>query len=639
MDSSHKSGSSEETGTVSAKPTVCSICFESFKTPRHLPCSHIFCHNCLSAYILATCNKKKNPVGFPCPLCRNFAPAPIFPGKPDKWTEHFPINKMVQVMSEKSDRICDACKRENEEEVASDWCKACTELLCPPCAKAHRRNIVSRSHKVISISEYNKLLEEDDDDEVYSYCQNHKKKTKYFCVDHEEPCCTQCVCREHRTCTKIDTAEEAVQKLKESQSTESLLLNIQKYKNALIKAKTEGENNIKDLDNEVDGITKEYTNLRDDIVTHVETLLEKSLTHLARGAKENRDKIAVIVDAFSDQQILLDRFSQILNSIMEKSPSVFIKKFYNIKKQLSFVMQQDMSQLKITLKTSASEELKRILNISMFADLRFETDSYKLWPCTIDLTCATLHMICELADSEGDITGGCFMPKENIYLADAKSNRCLHFCGGQLVDKVSFPRAPRDILSLNQELMLVSFWRSHENQKGLIEKVSKDSFLHRQEYFKLENSICALVCSSAFIYAACVDFIVKLDIDGNIVRKFVTETSTFSVAVNKNNEIISSSCLSHSVVIMNEEGQKIYSYKHENLKYPYGLDLDFAGNIFVAGKDSNNIHALSPKGELLKIFNVNSPRCIRFKENSYLCFVGTNMGTSKVYEFKAQSDK
>lgn len=84
---------------------------------------------------------------------------------------------------------------------------------------------------------------------------------------------------------------------------------------------------------------------------------------------------------------------------------------------------------------------------------------------------------------------------------------------------------------------------------------------------------------------------------------------------------------------MDSFGKKMYSYSHEKLQYPHGLNVNFSGNIFVAGQWSNNIHVLTPRAELLKIFDVDSPRFIRFKENSYVCLVGCDNST-KVYEFQ-----
>ena len=99
-------------------------------------------------------------------------------------------------------------------------------------------------------------------------------------------------------------------------------------------------------------------------------------------------------------------------------------------------------------------------------------------------------------------------------------------------------------------------------------------------------------------------------------------------------EIISSSCHTNQVTVMNQTGKKLHSYSHEVLKLPISLDVNFSGNIFVAGESSNNIHVLTPTAELLRIFEVASPRCIKFKENSYTCILGSyGKYTAKVYEF------
>ena len=145
--------------------------------------------------------------------------------------------------------------------------------------------------------------------------------------------------------------------------------------------------------------------------------------------------------------------------------------------------------------------------------------------------------------------------------------------------------------------------------------------------------VYSLAMSSEYIYAACLEFILKLDHEGNNVEKIRVDKLTYSVAINRQQEIISSSCETHEVSVRSQCGKKMYSYSHENLQYPYGLDVTFCGSIFVCGQLSNNIHVLTPKAELLKIFEIVCPRCIRFKENSYICFVGSKENKTKVWNF------
>lgn len=76
--------------------TICSICFEKFKVPRILPCSHIFCQICISSYIESSCKSKEAPVGFSCPLCREFVPAPAAFDKPNKWAKCFRVCDIIE---------------------------------------------------------------------------------------------------------------------------------------------------------------------------------------------------------------------------------------------------------------------------------------------------------------------------------------------------------------------------------------------------------------------------------------------------------------------------------------------------------------------------------------------------------------
>lgn len=48
---------------------------------------------------------------------------------------------------------------------------------------------------------------------------------------------------------------------------------------------------------------------------------------------------------------------------------------------------------------------------------------------------------------------------------------------------------------------------------------------------------------------------------------------------------------------------------------------------------SNNMHVLTPRAELLKVFDIASPRFIRFKKKSYVCLVVSDNRT-KVYVFQ-----
>lgn len=70
------------------------------------------------------------------------------------------------------------------------------------------------------------------------------------------------------------------------------------------------------------------------------------------------------------------------------------------------------------------------------------------------------------------------------------------------------------------------------------------------------------------------------------------------------------------VLAVSLEGCVLYRYSHGLLQYPAGVATDNQGNVYVCGKESENIHQVSRTGELIRIIankdNVTAPRAIAF---------------------------
>nr|XP_034310284.1 tripartite motif-containing protein 45-like [Crassostrea gigas] len=491
--------------------TTCPICFESFKTPRILPCLHTFCHNCLSSYILSTCKSKESPVGFPCPLCRCFVPAPSFSAEIAKWTEHIPINKIIHTLTEKGDKLCDACRRADEEIEASDWCESCSELLCDSCVKYHKRNAVSKNHELISIvtfkseSEGRRGLES-----APVICHDHGKRVKYFCVDHEELCCTKCVCTKHRKCTQIDNIEDAAESLRKSEKLEILSQKLSQVEGTLMKAKSQGEDTITYIDDTSDKIREDSTTLRDKIVHHVDFLLENHLSDVTKNIKHHKDRVTTFVDGVSDRQQLLTQYLHALKSTDKKPPQVLIRDYIKIKSQVGDFESWGLSQMQVKLNSNVSEDLVRILELKKFSDTCMQTELQLVPLCGIDFSNASIKLVAELYDSEGDVTGGCFLENGDIVLAHQSSSRILQFNHFKLKKEISLNWKPIDIVSQSPTLLLIS---NHNNKftEGCVKLFDLDSFDFKDDDFFGSRCVFSLAMSSGFLYAACSDFIVKCD--------------------------------------------------------------------------------------------------------------------------------
>lgn len=172
---------------------------------------------------------------------------------------------------------------------------------------------------------------------------------KYFCVDHEELCCTKCVCTKHRKCTQIDNIEDAVESLRKSEKLEILSQKLSQVEGTLMKAKSQGEDTITYIDDTSDKIREDSTTLRDKIVHHVDFLLENHLSDVTKNIKHHKDRVTTFVDGVSDRQQLLTQYLHALKSTDKKPPQFLIRDYIKIKSQVGDFESWGLSKMQVKL--------------------------------------------------------------------------------------------------------------------------------------------------------------------------------------------------------------------------------------------------------------------------------------------------
>lgn len=132
---------------------TCTICQETFRTPKTLPCLHTFCCECLNEHLRY---RKRANLPINCPICN----AVIQATNRDNF-DHLPTsfyhNRLLDTLSIKqcsagSDVTCGNCKKLTSE---SSYCFECAKFLCTDCFNAHNLlGYLNENHRVVEVRKF-----------------------------------------------------------------------------------------------------------------------------------------------------------------------------------------------------------------------------------------------------------------------------------------------------------------------------------------------------------------------------------------------------------------------------------------------------------------------------------------------------
>lgn len=87
------------------------------------------------------------------------------------------------------------------------------------------------------------------------------------------------------------------------------------------------------------------------------------------------------------------------------------------------------------------------------------------------------------------------------------------------------------------------------------------------------------------------------------------------------------------MVAMDSEGTTVWRYSSPGLLSPCGFGVDGEDNIYVAGKESDNVHVLTKDGQFVRVFeDITRPDFMKVDKERKLCFVGSMRKYLRVYE-------
>lgn len=615
-----------ETTTVN-DDSVCSICIETFKTPRYLPCNHSFCTNCLSSYIVNQCKSTEPRLGFRCPLCREYTPSDGDPNKPEGWAERFPFNDILQKIVDQPDEIyCQPCLRENDEEKARDYCLSCKEYLCEQCTKYHRRNMTSLDHTIISTIEMKSV--QIVSKEGTNSCPKHRhEKIQMYCHDHEQPCCGLCGCTEHRTCERINTIENAVEFLKEGGEIDLLLSEVSTLKRKLMTAKTKGEMNLSDIENTVDEnvakIEKEFLSK----VQYFENLKKEFVDKIFSTLKKGREELQREVAHLEDGIFYTDHLeTELKRSNTTTNNTEALMQFIVVKEQLKKAKLQTFRQLHLNISVEKTSDWINLKKLKSIASVQLSVSSSRCF--YFDIRTSKLNEPKKHSITGGNLFSGLCLSEGKLLIVNYNEVGICLVCDKNLkiVNWLEHLNQPYSACQCQDEIFVT-------NRESKTMGVFSSTDFHKIRDISLYDNVYGITSWNGHVYVACTNQILKLDKMGEILRKYaMNERNNLHLVVTKNGIIVYSNSGNEKVTAMTGEGQVVWIYQSVNLKEPLDLDTDFHDNIYIAGRESNNVHVLSNSGELIKMIeDIPNPTSCKIDEEEGIIYVICEGKTVYVY--------
>ncbi|KAL3890797.1 hypothetical protein ACJMK2_003075 [Sinanodonta woodiana] len=268
----------------------CPICLEQFNVPRQLPCTHSFCEKCLQSHITAEAVKDTKLNDIKCPVCRSSASPSIKDRPSSEWASLFPVNTVLQSFlpaKTKVNRVCDACKSEDAAVPAEGFCVICKDAMCGDCLKYHRKQKMSKDHTILSVEELEcnpenvmKLAE------GFACLEHHGEDIKYYCQDHNIPCCATCFFEGHKICAKVIDLKKELPALLRECKPDKIIDDMNKIENHLKKFMETNEAVVNNLEPHVNRMTDQIREVRNKINSLLDKLEKNVKTEGIRIYKE-----------------------------------------------------------------------------------------------------------------------------------------------------------------------------------------------------------------------------------------------------------------------------------------------------------------------------------------------------------------
>ena len=529
--------------------------------------------------------------------------------------------------------ICDPCSEKNKRLVAEKYCSDCEEKLCTECAEWHMRCMEYRSHLVIDLSSIEPRIPPSSK----INCEIHTDvQIDHFCSQHDVVCCRACLSDSHRSCESVLPLDLASKDVKDSTLLSDTLIEQDYMTEILQKMEENRDENKKILKQKKSLIIKQISAAKSKVQKYLDDIEERLITEVGSVQERNEEKINREKHEICQLTSILKDNKQELEFLKDHGSNNQL--FLTLRKQITIIQKTDK---KIHDMTSAIKEID--MEFEEIKNVNIETIgslSQITRPCPIKYKSMNVQHQQVLLDrrqtltefiTEGEINLKHGEQNELTDLAVTSDNKLL-LCYDEpsrrkvyiykdyktYEDEISFTSKPYCITVVpctDKAVVTLPYEKS----------IQFINTTNNRKYKKIKiRELCYSVTAvKDKIYIGGENKVLILNTDGSRVRKITTNGGVnYNLLYNERNDQLLLR-QSERLCCINLDGHVIYRY---NISGYLGLAVDQQGHVYITGRDSNDIHRLSPDGTfrdivLSKHDGVDTPVGITFNNDFIKLFI------------------
>ena len=530
--------------------------------------------------------------------------------------------------------LCDICNQRNLSINATVWCPECQETLCLNCNDHHSLAKLSRDHNTIPISDYQRQPSFLADIKVF--CADHNLRYQQYCITHECPICYRCI-KTHRECSDVIPIDEVVDNAKTSQNFQDLRQEVEDLVENIKRLRTDREENLTTVNNQVHKHILKVQNLRSNINQHLDKLEEELKSELQKLENKAKTDIQGTIAILNDKENDIVKRQKNIEDITKHASD--FQAFFGMREVKSDVTEHerfiqslpdDQKFAKINITCSIDTKIQDILTgVNSFGSVGFQTGrssvslvgnkNKQAQTLTINDKSLNLNRKVKIGKHRGYLRGCCVTTKGLMLFSLHTDHQLMIVYRDGSIKHVPVSNC-FDVVCIDDNTAAVTTGNCSLAQGINIVNIARLSIkkfvrLPGRPYgitYYNDSLICCVENKNLHVLSCSDDFRIST------IPNTATPTCSYVVAFAE--KVMYTDRIQNTIKCCLFNGTPAWQFKNEDvLVIPRGISVDENGNLYVVGERTSNTVVISADGQyqnqiLTSEDGLNEPSAVCFDE-------------------------